>query len=87
MAKDIITEPSSSDDESVSSIVNGVKEVVLKSVPNGEVAEEHKENVEVGMQCGLKNLYSGKEDKVCNLPQQPHRDPDDSLTNSQNSAR
>ncbi|OCK83952.1 P-loop containing nucleoside triphosphate hydrolase protein [Lepidopterella palustris CBS 459.81] len=54
---------SSSDDES--SITNGMKNTVITNgVANGDDATKTPgEPIEVGMQCGLKHLYSGKEDK------------------------
>lgn len=56
-----------SSDEEDATITNGVKSTTLNgelACECGEVAkEESEEPVEVGMQCGLKNLYSGKEDK------------------------
>lgn len=56
-----------SSDEEETATTNGVKSTIL----NGELTckcgegakEESEEPFEVGMQCGLKNLYSGKEDK------------------------
>jgi len=59
-----------SSDEDETTVTNGLKSVILNgdsAHENGkdvaDVKEVPAETVEPGMQCGLKNLYSGKEDK------------------------
>lgn len=63
MAADDAESRSSSDEESNPPIVNGSKPLLSNGTASTDVVVE--EVVDVGMQCGIKNLYSGKEDKVC----------------------
>ncbi|KAF2465299.1 P-loop containing nucleoside triphosphate hydrolase protein [Lindgomyces ingoldianus] len=52
---------STSDDERPA-VINGTKHVVINGVTNG-VSSGDDEHLEPGMKSGMKNLYSGKEDK------------------------
>ncbi|OCL09673.1 P-loop containing nucleoside triphosphate hydrolase protein [Glonium stellatum] len=61
---------SSSDEEEGTTFTNAIKTAIITNgVSNGESENDEKktgtpeEPIEIGMQCGLKNLYSGKEDK------------------------
>lgn len=71
-----VSDSSTSDEEIMTPVSNGISKVKLATkevngdvndngAVNGEAKEKlNEEPVAVGMQCGLKNLYSGKEDKV-----------------------
>ncbi|KAF2496777.1 P-loop containing nucleoside triphosphate hydrolase protein [Lophium mytilinum] len=53
---------SSSEDEEISPTSNGLKTTITNGTKN-EPEEEPLDLAKVGMECGLKHLYSGKEDK------------------------